>query len=171
MIDEIIFKRAKKGDSESFYKLLEPIKDKLYRSAYVYVENEHDALDCIHEAVIKAIQSLDKLKEPQYFNTWIMKILINTCKDYIKKNSKVILVDIENYKESIATDIQQNQHKEEIYEALSKLTEREKDLIIMRYMDDMSLKDIASKANKPLGTIKSSISRTLKKMRKHMEVR
>ena len=160
MIDEIIFKRAKKGDSESFYKLLEPIKDKLYRSAYVYVENEHDALDCIHEAVIKAIQSLDKLKEPQYFNTWIMKILINTCKDYIKKNSKVI-----------ATDIQQNQHKEEIYEALSKLTEREKDLIIMRYMDDMSLKDIASKANKPLGTIKSSISRTLKKMRKHMEVR
>ena len=41
----------------------------------------------------------------------------------------------------------------------------------MRYMDDMSLKDIASKANKPLGTIKSSISRTLKKMRKHMEVR
>ena len=75
LIDEIIFKRAKKGDSESFYKLLEPIKDKLYRSAYVYVENEHDALDCIHEAVIKAIQSLDKLKEPQYFNTWIMKIL------------------------------------------------------------------------------------------------
>ena len=89
MIDEIIFKRAKKGDSESFYKLLEPIKDKLYRSAYVYVENEHDALDCIHEAVIKAIQSLDKLKEPQYFNTWIMKILINTCKVLLLTFNKI----------------------------------------------------------------------------------
>lgn len=169
MVDEITFKKAVNGDKESFGKLLEPIKDKLYKAAYVYVRNENDALDCIHEAIIKAIQSLNTLKEPQYFNTWMMKITINKCKDYIKKNNKVVLVDIDEYKDSILDNDRQNECMEDINRALNQLSDKERELIIMRYLEDMSLKEIAYTTVRPLGTIKSSISRTLKKLRKHME--
>ena len=58
LVDETVFKKALNRDGESFYKLIEPIKDKLYKVAYVYVHNEEDALDCIHESIVKAIQSL-----------------------------------------------------------------------------------------------------------------
>lgn len=169
MIDEIAFKKALNGDGESFYKLFEPIKEKLYKVAYVYLRNEHDTLDCIHEAIIKAIQSLDTLKEPQYFNTWMTKITINKCKDFIKKNNKVVLLDIEDYQDTISIDEEQFDYSEDIATALNKLKDEQRDLIIMRYLKDMSLNDIANVTTKPLGTIKSSISRTLKKMKIYME--
>lgn len=169
MVDEIAFKKALDGDGESFYKLLLPIKEKLYKVAYVYLRNEHDTLDCIHEAIIKAIQSLDTLKEPQYFNTWMMKITINKCKDYIKKNNKVVLVDIEDYKDIIAMDEEKFECAEDITDVLNKLSYKEREFIVMRYLKDMPLKEISNITTTPLGTIKSSISRTLRKMKKYME--
>lgn len=169
MVDETVFKKALNGDGESFYKLIEPIKDKLYKVAYVYVHNEEDALDCIHESIIKAIQSLNTVKSPEYFNTWMMKLTVNKCKDYIRKNNKVVLVDINDYENSLNVTDNQIEDKEDIKNALEKLTEEERDLIVMRYIEDMSLNDISYVTDKPLGTVKSKISRSLKKLKTHME--
>lgn len=170
MINELLLKKAMNGDSDSFYKLLEPIKDSLYKVSFMYLKNEDDALDCIHEAIIKAIKSLNNLKEPQYFNTWMMRVTANVCKDYIKKNNKVVFVDIQDYENTfIAKEENQFEHKEDIEMALNKLTEKERDLIVMRYLDDMSLKSISTEISTPIGTIKSRLNRTLKKLRAHME--
>ena len=168
MINELLFKRAVNGDKESFIKLIEPIKAKLYKVAFVYLKNEDDALDCIHEAIIKAIRSINTLKEPQYFNTWITRITINVCKDYIRKNNRVVLVDIKDYENDLFTEDNQSDVKEDINSALNKLSESERKLIVMRYLEDKSLKDIAFKTSKPLGTVKSKLNRTLKKLRVYM---
>ena len=168
MVNELLIKRAVNGDKESFIKLVEPIKANLYKVAFVYLKNEDDALDCIHEAIIKAIKSINTLKEPQYFNTWITRITINVCKDYIRKNNRVVLVDIKHYENDLFTEDNQSDVKEDINSALNKLSESERELIVMRYLEDKSLKDIAFKTNKPLGTVKSKINRTLKKLRVYM---
>ena len=99
----------------------------------------------------------------------MMKLTANKCKDYIRKNSKVVLVDINDYENILQATDNQSENKEDIKNALKKLTEEERDLIIMRYIQDMSLNDISSVTLKPLGTIKSKISRTLKKLKTHME--
>lgn len=168
MINELIFKKAVEGDRESFYKLIEPIKENLYKVAFVYLKNEDDALDCIHEAIIKAIKALPTLNEPQYFNTWMSKITINICKNYIKKNKKVILVDIKDYENNIPTQENDFENTEDIQIALNKLNEKERELIVMRYLDDMPLKHISEITTVPLGTIKSRLNRTLKKLRVYM---
>lgn len=168
MINELVFKRAVKGDKNSFMKLVNPIQDKLYKAAYVYMKNEDDALDCIHEAIVKAITSLHTLKEPQYFNTWISRIVVNTCKDRIKKDSKVVLVDISDYENNLVTEDEQSDIKEDINSALNKLSEKERDLIVMRYLEDKSLKHISNETSIPLGTVKSRINRTLTKLKKYM---
>lgn len=169
MIDEIIFRKAVKGDGDSFYKLIEPIKDNLYKMAFSYVGNEQDALDCVHESIVKAIRSLPLLKEPQHFNTWINRIVINSCKDYIRKNNKVTLVDIQDYESIALTEDDKFIEAEELYLALNQLKKEEKDLIVMRYINDLSLKTLAEKFNLPLGTIKSRVNRTLIKLRVYME--
>ena len=68
MVNELLFKRAVNGDKESFIKIVEPIKANLYKVAFVYLKNEDDALDCVHDGIVKAIKSLETLKEPQHFN-------------------------------------------------------------------------------------------------------
>ena len=85
MVDELLFRKAVKGDMDSFIKLLAPIKENLYRVSFMYLQNENDTLDCVHEAIIKAIKSLKTLKNPQYFNAWMTRITINVCKDYISR--------------------------------------------------------------------------------------
>lgn len=56
MVDELLFRRAVKGDMDSFIKLLAPIKENLYKVSFMYLQNENDTLDCVHEAIIKAIK-------------------------------------------------------------------------------------------------------------------
>lgn len=124
MINELSFKKALKGDKDSFLQLIEPIKENLYRVAFVYLKNEDDALDCVQDAIIKAIQSLNTLKEPQYFNTWITRILVNACKDYIKKNSKVVLVDINDYESNLIFENNELDINYDIKIALDKLSEK-----------------------------------------------
>ena len=62
MVDELLFRRAVNGDMDSFIKLLDPIKENLYKVSFMYLQNENDTLDCVHEAIIKAIKSLKTLK-------------------------------------------------------------------------------------------------------------
>lgn len=170
MVNELLFKKAVEGDMESFVKLIEPIKENLYKVSFMYLKNENDDLDCIHEAIIKAIKSLKNLKEPQYFNTWITRITINVCKDYIKKNSKVTLVNINDYENNLIIENTKSDFEEDIAIALDKLSPKERELIVMRYLEDKSLKDISHKTNVPLGTVKSRLNRTLKKLKIYMEV-
>lgn len=169
MVNEILFKKAVKGDRQSFMELISPLKEKMYKAGIVYLKNEDDVLDCLHEAIIKAITSLDNLKEPQYFNTWMIRIFVNTCKDHIKKNSKVVLVDINDYENELVIENNISDVKEDINAALSKLSDKERELIVMRYLEDKSLNDISSKTSVPLGTIKSRLNRTLLKLRNHMK--
>ena len=93
---------------------------------------------------------------------------MNVCKDYIKKNSKVVLVDINDYENNLISEDNKSDINEDIKSALNKLSEKERDLIVMRYLEDKSLKDIVANTNLPLGTVKSRLNRTLIKLRKYM---
>ena len=75
-------KKAQKGDDNAFYELISEKKEVLYKLAYTYVKNKDDALDIIQETIYKAYMSINKLKEPKFFNTYITtineRILIQT---------------------------------------------------------------------------------------------
>ena len=165
MIDELVFKKAKKGDAESFYKLLEPIKEKLYKAAFIYFNNEEDAMDALQDSIIKAINSINTLKNPQAFNSWISRILINTCKNNYKKSKKITAININEFENEFTYEDKNIDENYDLYSALERLSNREKDFIVMRYLEDMTLKDISLKKEIPLGTVKSGINRSLKKLK------
>lgn len=80
-----------------------------------------------------------------------------------------MVVDINDYQDKLTVEESSESYDEDVLLALSKLNEDEKDLIVKRYIDDMSLREIANGREAPLGTIKSKINRTLKKLRIYME--
>ncbi|MGO5073258.1 sigma factor [Clostridium sporogenes] len=70
---------AKKGDKAAFSKLIKIYEKDLYRVSIAMLKNDDDALDGMEDAILKAFKSIKNLREPEYFKTWLIKILINSC--------------------------------------------------------------------------------------------
>ena len=66
----------------------------MYKIAFAYLKNEQNSLDAVSETIYKAYKNIDKLKRGEFFNTWITKILINSCKNVLKNNKGFILMNI-----------------------------------------------------------------------------
>ena len=80
-------------DKFEFAQRFQADKAKYYRIAYSYVKNEHDALDVMGEASYKALRSLKALKTPEYFSSWMTRIVINCALDLLRQNSRVTFLD------------------------------------------------------------------------------
>jgi RNA polymerase sigma factor (sigma-70 family) len=93
MNDEALVKAAQNGDDDAFLKLISNNKDKMFSIAYSYFKNEQDSLEAIQEVTCRAYLKLKKLKEIQYFSTWMIRIMINYCIDEKKRKNKIVLID------------------------------------------------------------------------------
>ncbi|MDF2053172.1 sigma-70 family RNA polymerase sigma factor (plasmid) [Priestia megaterium] len=156
-------KKAKRGNEKAFQELIELEKNKLFRIAYLYVKNEADALDIVQDTIYKAFISIKRLKDPSYFSTWISRILINTCLDFIKKNSRVMPIGIVNKKshyESLPLE-----DKLDLVEAIERLEIQYKTVIIFRYYKDLSIKQIAEILECPEGTVKTRLHRAVHQLK------
>lgn len=160
MVDEMLVKAARKGDEEAFYRLITAQKEQLYNIAYCYLKNEQDALEAIQETVCRAYVKLDKLQEPKYFGSWLIRILINYCIDEQKRRKrKVPLEDSVAHCDSTALE------SLIVEEAVEKLGDKYKQVIVLKYFQDMSISDIAKVMERPEGTIKTWIFRALERLR------
>lgn len=165
----IALKKKEFRREDSFLSLVTKNQEKLYRIAYSYVKNKDDALDIVQESVYKAYISYHKVKEKRYENTWLVRIVINTSIDFLKKNNKVIALDM-GYMENMKDSKSENIHTKVIVEeALDKLNEKQKTVVILRYFEDMKLEDIASILDAPVSTIKTTLYRALKDMKVNLK--
>ena len=80
---------------EAFENLVIPLKNKLYKTGMAILKNDDDTCDAIQETLISAYKSFQNLKNKEYFNTWITRILINKCYDIIRNNKKISYINKE----------------------------------------------------------------------------
>lgn len=153
-----LIKESMKGNKESFGKLIKSNKEYLYKMAFLYVKDEQDALEVIHETVYKAFLNIDKLKKAKFFNTWITRILINSSMDLMKKKGKNEVLDkstpLVKERNEISTE-----EKIDLYNAIDLLNDNYKTVIIMMYFNDMKIKDIAKVMEIPENTVKTYLRR------------
>ncbi|WP_026673441.1 sigma-70 family RNA polymerase sigma factor [Alkalihalobacterium bogoriense] len=157
----------KKQKKPSFETLVRAEQEKLYKIAYSYMRNEQDALDVVQDAVMKGYHHFDKLHHLDYFSTWMIRILMNTAVDAIKRKRDVIYIEHEKYKETTNEELE-SVHRMDLEEQLDKLKTEQKTLIILRFYCGYSLREMAEMLNKPEGTIKSQLHRTLAEMKKNL---
>lgn len=167
-MQEILVKKAKKGDKESFSKIIYEVKDQAYKIAYCYLHNEEDSMDAVCDAIEKAYKNIKKLKKPKYFKTWFIRIVINECKKQIREKKRVIYLADDIYKEDIKYN---KEDKLDIEYILKELPEIERSLIYMKYYLGYTLKEISEVVDLPEGTVKSKIYNNLKKMKSKLEIR
>ena len=75
-------------DRETFAARTESIRQRLYRTAYLYLGTEADALDAVDEAVYQALRALPKLRQSEFFDSWITRILINECHKELRRRKR-----------------------------------------------------------------------------------
>lgn len=152
---------------DEFLGLLELVKKQLYQTAFAILKNETDALDAVSETVCKAYGSYSSLREKSLWKTWITRILINHCNDVYKKKKNMISLeeapeliqynDTTSFSDACATF--------SIEDMIKILPEEQRNIILMRFVSDLPLKDIAAVLNLPLGTVKTKLYSGLEKLR------
>ena len=153
-----LIKESMKGNKESFGILIKNNKEYLYKMAFLYVKDEQDALEVIHETVYRAFLNIEKLKKAKFFSTWITRILINVSIYFLRKKGKNEILDesTEIIKEKCEISTEE---KLALYNAIDLLNDNYKTVIIMMYFNDMKIKDISKVMEIPENTVKTYLRR------------
>lgn len=164
-IKSSLVKRAKKGDSEAFQILIHEEKEKMYRMAYMYMRNEDDALEVFQESLFKALNSINTLKNNDYFSTWLMRILINTAIATLNKKQKLVLISNEIFDQMVNTEQFHTEEQLDLLQAMDDIEEKYKTVLILRFYQDYTVKQIAAFLDCPEGTVKTNIRRGLENLK------
>ncbi|MBC7189746.1 sigma-70 family RNA polymerase sigma factor [Candidatus Aerophobetes bacterium] len=182
--DSVLLEKSKKGDEESFRKLVEKYQSKVYSIAFAMVKNKTEAEDIMQDIFIKVYRSLGNFKGKSKFYTWLYRITINTCINHLNHNKKTNTISLsspenrEKYQDQIIKtslfledskspfEILQNRELEEkIKLAIESLPLELKQVFLLREIDDLSYKEMAKILNCSEGTIKSRLFRARDKLR------
>lgn len=87
---ERLVKKTMKGNAKAFEQLLKLNYKQIFRTAFLQVQNETDALDVVQEAAYQAYKSIHSLRQPEYFMTWFIRIVINCSAEIIRKRKKLV---------------------------------------------------------------------------------
>jgi RNA polymerase sigma-70 factor, ECF subfamily len=171
VVDSLIkfIKKAQKGNDKAFLSLFQQYEQDIYRIAFVYVKNQNDALDVVQETAYRSFKSIKTLKEPKFFKTWLMRIAISCAIDLLRKQKNVVRLK-PNYDEFITGDEHEDIDLEiTIRDLVEQLNEEEKSVIILRFYEGMTIKEVSESLDLPLGTAKTILYRALKKLRKDLK--
>ncbi len=165
--DPSLVKKAMRGNPKAFGALIRDEQEYLYRMAFLYTREEQDALDAVQESILKAYQSLKTLREPDYFHTWLTRILINTAKDLCRKRRPV--EDLQAAENLPAPEGMAPEERMDLYNALERLPEDYRDVVRLKYFDGLTIREIAQQLGMPEGTVSARLSRAIKRMRNEMK--
>ncbi|MGE5389659.1 MAG: RNA polymerase sigma factor [Deltaproteobacteria bacterium] len=165
-IEKLIIK-AKKGDKEALLQLILAKQTEYYRLAYVYTQNREDALDAMENMIVILYENVQRLKNNQSFYGWSNTVLVNCCRALLRKRNRVVPLELVN--EMPGEDSIPIKDEQIMLEGhLSRLSNKHREVLQLRYYLDMDYQGIADLLKIPVGTVKSRISAGLARLRESM---
>ncbi|MDQ0229878.1 sigma-70 family RNA polymerase sigma factor [Metabacillus malikii] len=162
-------KRAINGDAHAFEQLLFEEEKMLYYKALSYVGKKEEALDAIQETAYKAFLSIGQLRNPEYFSTWLVKILIRECYRVLRERDQMIPYEESELLKRLDSKQEDELDSFHLSEALSRLNSSYQTSIILYYYHDLTIKDISEIMEKPVSTVKTNLRRARKKLKIELE--
>ena len=157
---EYLAKQASKGNEECFTALCDSMKTKLFRTAKGILGNETLALDAVSEAVLRAFKGIKRLRQPEYAETWFIRILLNVANDMRRKQKREIIM------EAVPESSHYDKHPElEFNQMIGSLQPELREIISLKYYSGYTLNEISAILNVPEGTVKSRLNRALNLLR------
>ncbi|MBP3038206.1 RNA polymerase sigma factor SigW [Bacillaceae bacterium Marseille-Q3522] len=166
-------KQVLKGDQNAFGEIVEIYKDKIFQLCYRMLGNRHEAEDITQEAFIRAYVNISSFNINLKFSTWMYRIATNLCIDRIRKKKPDFYLDAEVAGTDGLTmysqipsdtrlpedDLESMELQKTIQMAIEKLPEKYRSVIVLKYIEELSLNEISEILELPLGTVKTRIHR------------
>ncbi|MGE7186988.1 sigma-70 family RNA polymerase sigma factor [Peribacillus sp. NPDC006672] len=159
-------KKAIRGNKKAFEQLIKQHYEQIYRTAYLYVHNEEDALDVVQEAAYQAFTSIHSLKHSEYFMTWLTKIIIRCAGQILKKRNNIVRLTEEVLSNLPVTYHSGHEEAIDLLNAIGQLKGNYRSAIILFYYYDYSIKTISEIMETPEGTVKTYLSRGKAELKK-----
>ena len=175
-------KQVLKGDQSAFGEIVEIYKDKVFHVCYRMLGNRHEAEDISQEAFIRAYINIHTFDVDRKFSTWLYRIATNLCIDRIRKKKPDYYLDAEvagtdglTMYSQVQTDeplpeeeVESMELQDSIQQGISKLPDKYRSVIVLKYIEELSLKEISEILDLPLGTVKTRIHRGREALRKQL---
>jgi RNA polymerase sigma-70 factor (ECF subfamily) len=167
-----LIRRCQAGDEEAFAALFHQYKNLVYRTAYLMLDNADDAEDVLQEVFLQVHRSLSTFEPSKgAFTTWLYRITVNHCLSRRRKRH-LLVISLEQVPPLALTEHPSSQGRvedeEAIQQALSRLSDKLRTVIILRYYLELSYAEIAQILNIPIGTVKSRLDLALKTLRQEL---
>jgi len=173
---------ALKGDQQAFAELVSLYQDKLYHMAYRMLNNRQEAEDVVQDTFLRVYKNLDRYDDTMKFSTWIYRIATNLSIDRLRQRKLSYSLDAESTdhegldgysmipsddrtpeSETLLSELQ-----ETIRQAIDTLPPKYKTVMVLRYLQDMSLQEIGDVLDMPVTTVKTRVHRGREFMRKRL---
>ena len=164
-VENLVIK-SKTGDTAAFGDLYELYSRDMYRFAFYYTGSSTAAEDCVSEAVLTAFRKIGELKNAAAFKSWLFRILRNCCAAHFRKSSRELPED-DVFLGVHSFENEQNE-KISLKSALMKLSEDERELIILYYCMGYSSKELSRMLVMNENTLRSRVARTTEKLRREL---
>lgn len=170
--------KAQLGDQKAFCGLYDQYKDRLYRYAFYRLRSQADAEDAVSECVLSAWKQIGNLKEPKAFPAWIFRILAASCNKFIKDQiARRDMISLDDTAKAVSADsgaLPQINAKDMdvsmiLQDALDSISEEERNMVLLSVVGGLNSGEIAEITGLAAGSVRSSLSRSFKKMRGYLE--
>lgn len=151
----LVLKAQKKHDQDAFVKLMEQNRQSMIKVAKSYLNNEEDVADAVQASILACYEKLDTLRQPQYFKTWLIRIVINKCNDILRQNRELHLTD-EMPEPGTVDTIQADL---EFMELLQEIDEKYRTILVLYYAEGFNTREIAELLELNERTVKTRLIR------------
>ena len=174
-MDELLLRRAQRGDPEAFSQLMEPLEQLIWRVCWHYTGDREASSDCGQDAMIRIWRALGSYRGECAFRSWVYRIAANCCMDWLRKKKKDRSVSIEPMKEqgfdpadtSPGTEdqvIAKDEHRR-LREAIALLPEDQREALVLTQLERVPYEDAARMLDVSEGTVKSRVNRAKAKLK------
>lgn len=169
--EQNFIRQAQRGEKEAFAKLYEHYLPQIYRFVYIKINNKAEAEDLTHEVFLNTWQNIKRYVPREFpFSSWLYRIARNEVIDFYRTNKKNIRLELieENslgIPETESLNLDQALELENIKKLFQHLTQEQRDVLIMRFVEDLSPKEISGALNKSEGAIRIIQHRALNELK------
>lgn len=138
-MDKELVLRAKKQDKDAFVELINQQKESMYKIAKTILKKEEDVADAMQETILNCWEKITTLRKPEYFRTWMVRILINNCNAIYRQRTRVVLNNEIILEETVDADY----FNVEWQEMMSFLNEKQRIVVELYYVEQFKVREIA----------------------------
>jgi RNA polymerase sigma-70 factor (ECF subfamily) len=158
--EKLLIKNLKKGREDAYRQLVDEYGNKLLRTCYLILKDREEAEDVVQETFIKVFKKIDTFKEKSGLYTWIYSIALNLSRDKMRiKQDTLTLIDEWIGNDDVESHVEMKIDRELLRKEIFEMNSLYREVLVLFYFEEFSIKEISNLLNEKEGTIKSKLSR------------